>query len=670
MISRTLRIRTTVVLGAALALTTACDTCQQVLLTRGNLDRVADVVVVNRADGSSIAITSNPELEALRVLDLTSGRFLEAPNRFSPLSVPTGPETRQLTLAVDVDGVDGVDSTRLYALDVSDDTVQIVRLEAVGAKPAFATVARYDVGGRPVDIAAIKRGDTTLVAVTLIDARVALFSLINDSVTPLDFVDVNAAAPGAALGAIVADPFGESFVVADVALPLVHVLRIKDDLTVELDRSLDVGGPVSRLAAGVVDVGDGRAPVVVALRSDVPSLMAVRLFRPGFREDRYVVLGGAELPSLPVETYVPDVRAGEPPETVCCRGLNDDALAANEATAAFATVWMANGDMVYVALAAERENGDPLPAGRRLVRLVDDDLAPLSGPEGIDLNSDENLWVPAPGGERFRPSVALTPVDNYGSPPFVPLVVAGTALLLTWEGDLPRLRNLGPASSNAWTPADLKFTVNRDVAARGARVGDVARFTQNDPDAACTANELRGVIVAVAGADVTLALGAEFAQADADACLGRNTDTVRVSIEAAGSFVVDNGGVFVGRLVAAGAGAEDSIALPGATLGFTASSAGLPLRGSKLAVPLDAHVTTMGMDLNGASNIGVAALIPTAIAGGALVIPDAASEVEGATTVARRMVFTSGSVNSQTGLPLLFTCDEGETSPGRVESFR
>lgn len=661
LISRRSRV---VGLALSLASLSACDQCQQSLLTKGNLDRVADVVVVNRDDGSSVAISSNPELQVLRVLDLTVGRFTEAPNRFSPLSIPTGPETRQLTLAVDA-ATGGIDNKALFALDVSDDVVQVVRLEDKGTAPAFGTVARFDTGPGPVDVAAIVVGGATIVAVTRDDAAsdVALFSVENDVVTEL--APVSLPPVGAHAGAIVADPLGHAFVVADAALAQVHILDVNDDGTVAFNRSLDVGGSVSRLAAGVVDVGDGLAPVVLALRSDESAATLVRLFRPGFREDRYAVVGGLALPSLAVEAYVPDARPSDATTTICCRGLSDDALADGEATDAFATVWMANGDVVYVALAADSVDGAALPAGRRLVRLIDDDVDGLSAPEGVDLNADEGLWVPAEGGDRFRPSVTLTPLDNFGAPPFVPLVDAGTALLLTWEGDLPRIRNL----SGTFNDGDQSFTAGRDLVGRGARVGDNARLVQENPNGTCTTPELRAAITAISVDGGTVTLDFDTDAATVSNCLNEPASSVRLTIEVAGSFVVDSAGVFVGRLANVGSGVDDSVALAGASLTVALSSAGAPVRGSKLAVPLDAHVTPMGLNL--ASDLGQAALIPTAIAGGTLVIPDASSDAaDGATVAARRMVLTSGSIDSRSGLPLLFTSDEAETSSDRVETFR
>jgi hypothetical protein len=656
--------------GLLIAAAAGCDTCEQAILTRGNLDRVADVVVVNGLDGVSYAVAANPELQALRVVDLTEGRFVAAPNRFSPLSVPTGPDTRALALAVDA-VTTAVDPTMLYALDGDDDVVQVVRLaDAKGKADPFVVVDRIAVGALAVDVAAIRTADDVFVAV----ARTAVVEIFGASDGALvASVDLPA---GAHASAIVADPFGGSFVVGDAALAAVHVVDIGAPASPQAPalRSLDVGGPVSQLAAGVVDVVDGLAPVVVALRSDEPALMAVRLFRPGFPEDRFAVLGGAALPSLGVEAYVPDARPGAAAVTVCCRGLSDDAIDAGEATDAFAAVWMADGDLVYVALAATTLDGDDLPPGRTLVRLIDDDTDGPGAPGAIDLNEDGALWVPAEGGDAFRPTVRLTTTDNFGAPPFVPLLATGTTLLLTWEGDIPRLKNLG----GVYLPGTHGFQASRDLAARGARVGDVARFVQQDPSTACAAlgnPTLRAVIDSVDGGLITVVPGDEFDDAVAAACLEAPAAVV-VTVEAVGAFVVDDAGRFVGRLVADGAGAEDHIALSGFTVAFTPSEAGLPLRGSKLAVPLDPQVTTMGMNLSdtplsdGSGALGVAAFVPTGISGGTLVIPDASADEEGAVVTARRMVLSSGSVDATTGLPLLFTCDEGETSPGRVESFR
>ncbi|MDP2340699.1 MAG: hypothetical protein Q8O67_07065 [Deltaproteobacteria bacterium] len=647
-----------------------CTNCEQAVLTRGNLDRVADVVVVNATDGNSIAVSANPEIEHLRVLDLTLGRFTAAPNRFSPLSIPTGPDTRAITIAVDA-VTTAEDPRRLYALDGSDDTVRIIRLEESGGDPAFLQITSFATGRAPADVAALTNGLVTIVAVVLPDESAVAVHLVDgprgDVVTSGETIALPA---GSHPSSIVIDPMGLSFVVGDAVLPQVHVLAIAPDNTVTLDQSLDVLGPVHSLAAGVVDVGDGLAPVVVALRSDTPAIMAVRLFRPGFREDRYAVLGGAALPALGSVAYVPDARPSDAEVTVCCEGLAIDALRNFEATAAWAAVWMANGDLLYVQLAATRIDGTVLPAGRTLVRLVDDDVAALSAPDGIDLNENEELWVPAAGGEARRPIVSLTPVDNFGTPAFVPLTNSGTSLLLVWEGDLTTARRL----RGGFAPSDNTFETVVNVEARGARVGDIARLEKDDVEIGCEAS-FRARITAVVERVVTLATdgAAPFLTAEQAACLDPSGDT-RLTVEVQGAFVVEDGGRFLGRLAPAG-GAEDAILLSGVSLSFAPSASGLPLPGSRLAVPLDPHVTTLGLNLADAvrssgGGFGPAALVPTGIDGGTLIIPDGSTEEADDVIPARRMVLASGSIDGSSGLPLMLTCDEGETITGRVESFR
>ncbi len=651
---------------AGLALLTSCTNCDVAVLTRGNLDRVADVVVVNGTDGNSYAISANPEIEHLRVLDLTLGRFTAAPNRFSALSIPTGPDTRALTLAIDA-ATTADDPTRLYALDGSDDTVSVIRLDKDGSNPPFVEVAAFATGRAPVDIAALRTGTSTVVAVVVPDTgAVELNAVVGDVVTPLGSIALPA---GSHPSAIVSDPLGRAFVVADAVLPQVHVLAVADDGSVSLDRSLDVLGPVQHLAAGIVDVGDGLAPVVVALRSDRAALTAVRLFRPGFREDRYAVLGGADLPALGEVAYVPDARPSAAPPTVCCEGLSAEALAQGEASAAFAAVWMADGDLVYVQLAARQIDGVALAPGRTLVRLIDDDVAALSPPDGIDLNTDEELWVPAAGGEDRRPVLSLSAVDNFGSPPLVPLTDPGTSLLLVWEGDLTAARRL----RGTFAIADNTFVTTVDAEAREVRVGDVARLQRDEPEIDCDPS-FRARITAVDGPLLSLATdGAEpFLTALQAACLDPDTGDTRLSVEAQGAFVVEDAGRSLGRLAPSGS-AEDVVTLAGVSLSFVPNAAGLPLPGSRLAVPLDPHIVTLGMNLADsvqAGGFGTAAFVPTGIDGGTVIIPDASSEVEGAVIPARRMVLSTGSIDGTTGLPLLLTCDEGETITSRVESFR
>jgi hypothetical protein len=683
-----------VVVGIGLLMIAAdCQQCQPPPPpSRGNLDRVADVVLVDALDGHGYAITANPELEHLRVLDLTDGRFLLGPNRFFPLSIPTGPSTRQLATAVvvEADGSTHADPRRIFALDGADDVVQIVNVvdDDAGVIP-FTLADVVPTGRAPVDVAALVIGETTTVAVAVpADGReggvLELTSLVAGQADGFAAPVVVALPPGSHPSALAVDPFGRAFVVADAALPLLHIVEFDENSgTFALVRSLDVQGPCNVVAAGVVDVGDGLAPVVVALRADTPAAMVARLFRPGYREDRFAVVGGAALPSLGITAVVADARPGEqpasgttPPVTVCCRGLSQDRLDAGEATSAFAAVHQADGGLVYLQLAAAGIDQLALPAGRRLVRLVDDDGDALSAPEGVDVNADAGLWTPVEGGEALRPVIAFGSVDNFGSPPFVPLVPAGSQLTLTWEGDLPLLTNVrGSLAAGPHT-----FAAVLDVAARDGRVGDVARLVPEGALAGCDA-EQRARILDVDGAVVTFAVEGDgsgavpaLSTSALSSCL-QGAGEVRLTVEVAAAFVVQGLGDSVSRLAPLQDGepsvdAETALALPGVWM-TTTTPAGLPLRGSALSVPLDPHVTTMGLALSAvglAGGFGNAALLPAGLAVGTIAIPDAS--VAGAVIEARRMVLTTSGIDSSTGLPLLFTGDEAETSTGRIETFR
>jgi hypothetical protein len=652
-----------------LSMASTCQQCQTIGNPRlGNIDRVSDLVVVAAADGHSYAISANPELLHLRVLDLTEGRFLTGPNRFFPLSIPVGLETRRLTVANDVT-TEAVDPSRIFALDNADHKIFVVRtVDAAGNLPPFVVTAEIPLAGIPADLAALRiNATTTLLAVTQPDdGTVAVFSVDNaGAATALADVIIPGAGPegfGGHLQDIVADPLGRAFIVGDAINPSLHALAVDAAAgTVAFDRSIDVGGPVGPLAAGVVDIGDGLAPVVLAMRTDTAAAMVVRLSRPGFPEDRYAVLGGAALPNLGVAAYVPDARSSEAEVTVCCRGLGADAVAADEATASFATVSLADGRLLHLQLAASHLDGIALDGDRRIVRLVDDDLNPPGAPEGIDINAAAELWVPVEGGDALRPTVAFTTVDNLGSPPFVPIVEAGSSLLLTWEGELLRARRL----PGVFAPGPGAFEAAVGLAPRDVRVSDLARLIPETQRLGCAAF-FDARIRAVDGVTVTIAMEGDaetpfITDADSTACL-QGAGDVRLTVLAQGAFVVSDGTVSRGRVAFVGDDADAAFELPGVRMTLTPSSSGRPLAGSKLAIPLDPRVTTMGVDLVGL--LSSAAMVPTAIAGGTISIPDAASSDATAVIPARRVVISSG------GGASLASCDEAETSSSRVDTLR
>ena len=610
-------------LGLALALTltaSACDQCQQIAdPNRGNVDRVTDVVLFEGKDGHSYAVSANPELQHLRVLDLTDGRFLTGPNRYFPLSVPVGTETQRLAAATDAE-TQSPDPLRIYAVDAADDIVTIIDATT------FSALGTIPTGRAPADVAALRiASNETLVAVTVPDAGVVEVTRVANGGTPGEIVEITLP-EGALPLEIVSDPLGVSLVVSDGALPQIHILELVDG-ALQYERSVDVGGPTSGLAVGVVDVGDGLAPVVLALRTDRPAAMAVRLFRPGFPEDRYALLGGVALDTLGITAFVPDARATGATPTVCCRGLDDDSVAAGEATSAYAAVGLADGQITYLALAADHVDGQVLPDNRRVVRLIDDNAKGPGAGEGIDFNSTEVLWVPAEGGDAFRPLVALNRVDNFGSPPFVD-VGTTASFLLVWEGDLTGARRLRGTLATA-TGA---FTATVDLGGRDLRVGDIARIEADDPKTGCEDDIFRARITAVDGATATFALdGAEtpsISSGDLTRCLD-GAGQLRLTGEAQDAFVVTRDDRSLGRLRFAAdvaSGDDDgAIALAGLNITINPSPNGRPLPGSRLALPVEPNLQTMGL-----ASLGTVSLIPTGLVGGTIVIPDAGSDEAGA----------------------------------------
>lgn len=654
--------------------------------TRGNLDRVTDLVVVNAADGHSYTVTANPDLQHLRVVDMTTGAFVRAPNRFFPLSPPSA--ATELAIAVEVRTA-GIDATRVFGLDPTTDSVDIVHVSArEGDADAFAIVGGFDTGNAPGDLAALRVFATTLVAVTLPDAgAVEIYAVDNGHGATL--LTTVALPDGAVPDRIVADPLGTAFVVADAVRGALYMLEPTADASdVVLARTVDVSGPVGALAAGIVNVGDGGAPVVLALHSDSASATLVRLFRRDYAEDRYAVLATAELPNVAVAAYIPDARRSAARVTVCCVGLSAKQIEAGEASAAWGGVLLADGRLLYMQLAASTIDGVSLGDTRRALRLFDNDPGPpgagidadatadaiadveTNEPETdndsddevivveLDVNAGANLWVPAEGGDDRRPVVSFATVDNFGTPPFLPLLQATTTLLLTWEGDLP------VASGLAATLVDTVVTTDVDLAGRSVRVGDVARLSLVEPLAGCE-DSLRASIIGVDGTTLTVATSDNpddvALSAVAQACL--TGAQLRLTVETRDAFVVEDALTFWQRLAFG-----EALALPGRTLSLSPATSGVPLPGSKLTVPLSARTKTMGLDLVG--GFDARALVPTAIAGGTIIIPDANSDVDGATIAARRVVVSAGSVDARLAQSRLFTFDEAETVIDDIEPLQ
>ena len=660
-------------LASSLALALSCSQCDTGFDSLGNIDRVSDVVVVVAPDGVSYSVTANPDLQHLRIVDLTQGKFLQSPNRFFPLSPPSA--ARQLAVAVDATTT-AADGSRVFGLDGTTDRVDIIHTSDDADDAArFGIVGGFDVGRAAADIAALRIGTTTLVAVTVPDDGSVEIYAVDDAHAAALLTTV-ALPAGAHPFSIVADPLGHAFIVGDAALPQVHALEPNaDGSAVVLARSLDVGGTVGALAAGVVDVGDGIAPVALVLRSDRAAAVLVRLYRPTYPEDRYAVLGGTELPKLGVTAYVPDVRPTAAPTTICCEGMSKEQIAAGEASADYAAVTVADGNLLYLQLAAKTVDGLALGGTRRAVRLFDDDAAPpgpgvIRDSSGavtgtIDVNVLPELWVPGSGGADRRPTVTFATRDAFGSPPFVRLLPTSSSVLLVWQGDLPTATDL----AGTFAAGTARFDAGVDLVARDVRVGDIARLQTAGALLDCPTS-FRAQILAVDGTAIVVATDAdggaavEPALSDLSCLVG--SGTVSLTVEVGGAWVAPQHDVFLQRLAFA-----EPLTLPGVELTLTAAAAGLPVSGSRLAVPLDPRVRPLGLALPLLSTrASASAMIPTGIAGGTVVIRDRSKEDLDATVAARRLVLSSGAVDPRSAVPLLFSCDEAETSTTSVDILR
>lgn len=650
------RAHTAMLLALALLSVAAdCEQCQQVTdPRRGNVDRVADAVLIEGRDEHMYLVTTNPELEHLRVLDLTDERFLDGPNRFFPLSVPVGAATRRIAAAPDDEGF-------VFALDAGADRVFMVRTPAASSGDAWVLVGDpIPTANAPADLAVHKQDGSFVITLSLPDVGSVQRIVVDARAQVL--ADDTAVLAGAVMPDEVAlGPDGEAVLVGDALGSAVHVLRAADGALV---RSLDVGGPQGAIAVGVVDIGDGLAPVALVARRDAEEVWALRLYRPGFREDRYAVLGGTTVGGLPLSVFVNDVRDGK---TVCCRGLLDESVERGEATSAFGGVALGSGAVLYVALAA-RGDGD-----RRVVRLIDDDPLALSQ----DAVDDSTLWVPGdgPDGEIKRPDPPeFRAVATTGDPPFWEAVDVDESLLLAWEGAPPGLRRIIVDVSNGVATA-----ATIDLEARGARVDDRAVFQLEAPSAGCAERSLEARITAVAGLALTVALGsgAEALDEDDRLCL-ESSGTVRVSVEAREVFVAtDSDGRFLGRLALTPRDGpippEGELALPGAVMTLRASAAGLPNHGARLAVPLDPHLVVLGLDLSepvgrlGDGGFGTAGYLVQNILTRAMRYPNPAED--GDVIRARRMIITTGSADAS-GLNMVFSCDDAETLAGLCDSYR
>jgi hypothetical protein len=598
----------------------------------GNFGRLSDVVLVtpnpNDTVPHSYAIVANPELEQLRVFDTLERRFVRAPNAFFPLSIKTGPATRRLTTSQN-------DASRVYALDSSLNSIQLIRTVSEDNKAAFTTVGDgVETAAAPHDLVVVGSADTAIAFVSLPqEGEIQVLSIDADRGvgTEIKRIDLGADAYPAGLAL---DPTENAIIVADFALDSVAVIRVADQ---ELDRRIDIGGPSENVFTGQVDPGDGLAPVALITQAAMESVAVLRLFRPNYREDPYALLGHAQIPGVPVLAHLPnqDPEAFQVAPRVCCPGVTADA----EATYSWAAVMTAAGKLYYLKLDGQREENAFQRGG--LVRLLDNIDAPPTA--SVEVNADAHVWYPVDSNDALRPSIQITAIDNFGDPPISPLWKPGLFIEMTWEGFLPNgVDRFGSFEGNALQLEDNGLSFSEI----GVQTDDLVEILTEQLGASCQ-SERTWLYPVTSVSSASIELGT-MSLADA-ACLSA-VDSFSFDLRVPDAFSVRSSQHgFIGRL-ALSADSEapltnGSVALPGLEISGQASQDGKPTMDSQLIFGLSQNLGTVGMDLSAVSNsfLGevdrISALVPMAMAGAEMYI-----EVSGDATpeLARRIILVTG----------------------------
>lgn len=604
-------------------------------------------------------MVANPEIEQLRVYDAYERDFLRGPNVFFPLSVRTGAATRQLAVAPGDDDV-------VYALDSADDTVLMIRTftdEVTGDLP-FTVIGSIETGRAPGDIAAVATSETTaLVFVTIPDQGAVEVYEIDDTTGASTQAAVIDLGEGSHPFSVAADPSGDAVVVTDAVLSSVAILRT-DPLS--LDRRIEVGGPTAAVATGAVDPGDGLGPVALIARRDAPEVIALGLYRPNIREDRYALLATAELPEPVTTLFVPDqMRSGATEPTVCCPGVT----AADEATLAWAMVVSADGFVRYLRLDGRREGSDG-DRRRGLLRLVDNDELPFGLEGDINANVASDVWFPANTQIGGRPSVRVEPVDNFGTPPHYPYWPVGYSLTLTWEGSPAGGRSrVGVLEGQL-----LSFSVDsggQDVASRDIFPGDTVRIDTADRISALCPDD-GFLLFTITGLSSNL-VDVGGLSTDDVTCLSSG-GSFNGHFFAKGAWVVESTrDGYLGRLLMdddADPPSEGThVQVPGIDVSVSAAEAGVPAQGSQLVLPLAQHVTPLSIELaqpfdqTTFDGFGQLGLLPTGIAGGDAWI----QPVDEAPREVRRLFISIGG-NTEVSNGRLLELNETETTLARVNS--
>jgi hypothetical protein len=588
---------------------------------QGNYDRVGDLELVVSNPSADIPkgvlVIANPEMEQLRFYDTLDRSFVRAPNAYFPLSVRTGPSTSKLASV-------RADPTRIYALDSSIDEILVVRTVDEGDAPAFTPVGDGIVTGRaPYDIAVALAPDGILAFVTLPDAgavQVIAIDPARGTGSERAYIDLG---PSASPAGLAVDVIDDVVVVTDGTSSSVTLIRVD---TLAIERRIDVGGPSFDVVMGRVDPGDGMAPVALVLRRDANEIAALRLYRPGYREDRAVLLARAEMPE-PIETaYVPDQGRDSSltGATTCCPGLD----VAPEATRAWASVVSASGILYYVRFDGRRDESTLASGPKGLLRLVDNNpaLPGFAGSAGVlSPNTAPGVWFPAPD-DVNRPVITLTPVDNFGDPPLMPLFPLGLALDVEWEGVVPGARD----RKATFVAGALEVTGDgRPLTSRDIQVGDHVVIDTRDRGALCPDDGILERDIASVSAD---RLTLDALTADDALCLGIGGEF---------TFTIHVARAFTARLTSTGhqgrvalderddettpIAPEALLSIPLLNVSLRPADGGAPLRGSKLILELTQNLATVGISLSRTATTleagyGNDALLPTTFVGGEVAI--------------------------------------------------
>lgn len=645
----------------ALALLAGCDIAgcdREPPVPSGELDRLGDIVLLTPPESDrSFVVVTNPEIAQLRVFDVLERRFVPAPNLFFPLSARTGPATRRLA-------VSPVDQRFVYALDGAADHLQViamlptVEIDSDTVAPAFTTSAVFETRPAPSDVAVWSsgvEGELPLAFIALPgESAVEVLALDLEGQTIADSLLIDLG-EGSVPNRLEVDPTGDAVVVTDAALDSVAIVRVRPDVAgaplAALDRRIDVGGPTSDVSIGVVNPGDGLGPLALVALRDLERVAAVRLFREGFREDRYALLGSVEIPDLASSLYVPDQRRDTP--RACCAeptATPDTNDPTEPATLAWGTVATANGFIYYVRFDARRRGGG------RLVRLIDFGTQ-QPGPVD-DLNDEDEFWFPVEGGENRAPTVEVTPVDNFGDPPVVPLLRSPNPRIdLEYEGSPPGTVNRRAVlleSGGAFTLEVVAGAV--PFAERDVRLGDELVIDTSDRGGSCP-DEVRATVEGVSGDEIAVSPLSALAAA----CVSQG-DTATFTLFAVGDFLVtttDHG--YQGRLPLTSE--TTSIEVPAFRVSVSRASAGPPLRGSRLSIEVTQDIRPASIFLSEdilAGGLGSGGLLPEGIVGGSVRLRD----LDGNVSVGSRTFVATG-----TGSLLLF--EEGATAlrAGDVVSY-